>query len=73
MDIRDMIQQIPESATPVIKSAGFVGGGSALAGLSIDTSGLSVWAQIASDIGIFMGGLAALTTIAYTIYKNRKG
>jgi len=69
----DLIQQIPPEAAPAIKASGVVGGGSALFGLSVDTSGLGIWAEIAANLGVFMGGLAALLTIAYTILKGRKG
>ena len=69
----DLINQIPADAAPAIKASGVFGGGISLLGLSVDTSGLAEWAQIAANIGIFMGGLAALVTIGYTIIKGRKG
>lgn len=75
MNLSDIIQHIPHGSAQdtAIKVSGFLGGGSAFAGLTADLSGWSEVAQILANMGIFIGGLAALITICYTMYRGRKG
>jgi len=49
-----------------IKVSGLVGGSTFLSGFMVDPSYLTATGQ-------FMGGLAALITICYTIYRGKKG
>lgn len=67
MTPKDIIEQIPPEAAGAMKAAG-AGGGLTMAGgiaTIFDPTVLTAW-------GVFMGGLASLLTIFYTIYKNRK-
>jgi hypothetical protein len=69
--IAKIVQHVPLKEDLIIKSAGTIGGSSSVVGLTWDTSALSYWVQVLSDIGIFFGGVAAIITIIYTIYKGR--
>ena len=67
MNVLDTIAQLP--TTPIhqtaIKVGGFVGGSTFLSGFMFDATYLSASGQ-------FMGGLAALATVIYSIYKGYK-
>jgi len=67
MNVLDTIAQLP--TTPIhqtaIKVGGFIGGSTFLSGFMFDATYLSASGQ-------FMGGLAALATVIYSIYKGYK-
>lgn len=54
-----------------VKTAGIAGASSAGFGLIIDTESLSVWMQIAADLGVFLGGVAAIISIIWSVAKGR--
>jgi len=68
MTLSDIVQHIPQGSVQdtAIKVSGFVGGSTFISGFLVDPSYISA-------IGQFMGGLAALITICYTIYRGKKG
>ena len=69
--LQTILQDTPAQDV-VIRTSGLVGGSVSVFGLSVDTSALTYWAQILADVGIFIGAVAAMITILYTIYKGRK-
>jgi len=68
MNLSDIVQHIPHGSMQdtAIKVSGLVGGSTFLSGFMVDPSHLTA-------VGQFMGGLAALITICYTIYRGKKG
>jgi len=67
MNVLDTIAQLPTTSIhqTAIKVGGFVGGSTFLSGFMFDATYLSASGQ-------FMGGLAALATVIYSIYKGYK-
>ena len=65
--IQEAVQNIPQGSMQdtLIKGSGLLGGGTFFTGFVLDPTYLIAMGQ-------FMGGLAALLTICYTIYKGRK-
>tara|TARA_R110000782_G_scaffold47256_4_gene104053 strand:+ start:10330 stop:10548 length:219 start_codon:yes stop_codon:yes gene_type:complete len=66
MNVIETIAQIPTTSIhqTALKVGGFVGGSTFLSGFVFD-------ATLLSSSGQFMGGLAALATVIYSIYKGR--
>ncbi len=73
MTIQELIQHIPHGSAQdmLIKVSGVAGGGTVFAGLTLDMSHWSELAQIFANFGIFIGGVAAFGTFAYSLYKGR--
>lgn len=65
MTLTEIVHHVPPAGDWAIKASGVLGGSSFLAGLTLEPAWIS-------SIGTFMGGLAALITIIYTIVKNNK-
>jgi fluoride ion exporter CrcB/FEX len=67
MNVLDTIAQIPTTSIhqTALKAGGFVGGSTFVSGFVVD-------ATLLSSAGQFMGGLAALATVIYSIYKGRR-
>lgn len=67
MNVIDALAQLPPSTInqTAIKVGGFVGGSTFVSGFMVD-------ATLLSASGQFMGGLAALATVIYSIYKGYK-
>ena len=65
--LQDIIHHIPHGSLQdtAIRLSGIIGGGTFLSGFVLDPTWLTATGQ-------FMGGLAALLTIGYTIYKGRR-
>ena len=67
MTLQEIANQIPVNSVQDIgiKAGGFIGGSTFLSGFMFDATYLSASGQ-------FMGGLAALATVIYSIYKGYK-
>ena len=65
--LQEIIQHIPNGSIQdtAIRLSGVLGGSTFLSGFLLDPTWLAASGQ-------FIGGLAALLTIGYTIYKGRK-
>ncbi len=66
MNTQEMIEHVTTGPLrdTVIKASGVVGGSTFFSGFFLDASLLTA-------LGQFMGGLAALVTVLYTIYRGR--
>jgi hypothetical protein len=66
VNIQEMAHQAAEGPfkDTIIKASGLVGGSTFFSGFLIEPSYLTAWGQ-------FMGGLAALITAFYMIYKGK--
>lgn len=56
-----------------MRLAGMAGAATAGAGVGTWMAELSYWTSIMSDVGIFLGGAAAIATVVYTVVKQRSG
>jgi hypothetical protein len=66
VNIQEMAHQAAQGPLKdtIIKASGLVGGSTFFSGFLIEPAYLTAWGQ-------FMGGLAALVTAAYMIYKGK--
>lgn len=70
--IQDILQNPTTAQDMLIKTSGAIGATSSAFGLAIDKSDLSFWMGILADAGVFMGGVVAVLTLLYTIYKGKR-
>tara|TARA_R110002094_G_scaffold157781_1_gene144015 strand:+ start:7754 stop:8038 length:285 start_codon:yes stop_codon:yes gene_type:complete len=77
MTLQDALNHIPVGSGHdlAIKASGLVGGSTAFAGLSAEST-ISEWSeisQIAANFGIFISSIVAFFALCYSVYKGTKG